>query len=801
MYAYVKRDDTPDDLYKIIKESSANCTLCLYNDKTGISRFLLETEALFDKKKEICFFIDAASASISYADQIVRKITGSTGDLEEIINKETSSKRKKEILKSVLGGVVKSSVAVVGGKIIADFASVLVDSVKKTLNVSIEHSGDFKFEKAIIDFVSNIYEKHDKKTFFVVDNALNVDLTTGSFFSQMIKNKGANFLFALNNVPGFKMNVNSSEMRIKIKSLALAEKIPAKLNEFNLNELNEKFVEEFWSRYNDETIPYGASQLKNIYQIIELVERVDEISTDASAIINILNCLESKHLSNAVVKITLNLLLRIFNIYKTSKFDDELERDTFVALADSLVRKTLIQKNDNLYYANYNSTRGKSKTDTVETLLIKRSIFEVLKNECDLTCEQRILSVELAIEQNAPTAAKKLLFNFFEYEEAVANKSKKIRDYSFPTSLLNNFHIYDTLKDLLDVCIVYFNKENPRAALERLQKNINLKDQNPRAYDTMQALCLEQIKQGSFKEQIEHLVSTSKNIDEKCLLVSVLFGIYSDNNDKSNYDDIVSNTNSPIHHLKFINSKYYIYLLSNVAFHKENLEEGSRDYKGLLSKINRANPILYQRISTNYLGYLIARSHETGCRLAKKELETLIEEIQNEIIVHPYDNRCNRLYVNYGIYLMLYTTEDPTPFFDRIPYQAEGYGVTYITAQRSKAMYFAKIERADIAINIMDKLYNDSIENIDVNGIKNNYHINYALLKYIERGAAEAYDYLIKNGIKSDPVGNRKKLLTNALEFYKTHDKAYEAADWSKLARLRYSLYRHADPALLVAEI
>lgn len=70
-------------------------------------------------------------------------------------------------------------------------------------------------------------------------------------------------------------------------------------------------------------------------------------------------------------------------------------------------------------------------------------------------------------------------------------------------------------------------------------------------------------------------------------------------------------------------------------------------------------------------------------------LNNKIKEVRS--ILEFNDPKYLYLNINYGIYLMLNTEDDPTPYFDSILYNSGTTETPYIYAKINQALYIAKI--------------------------------------------------------------------------------------------------------------
>ena len=135
--------------------------------------------------------------------------------------------------------------------------------------------------------------------------------------------------------------------------------------------------------------------------------------------------------------------------------------------------------------------------------------------------------------------------------------------------------------------------------------------------------------------------------------------------------------NNKFYYENFRPSCYYHFLLRNVSYYVENVEEGIRNYSYCLSKFKNCDPVNYNRTLSNFIGYLMKHIKN---KQAKRVLNNKIDEVKS--ILEFNDQKYLYLNINYGIYLMLETNDDPTPYFDSILFDAGTTETPYIYMQK-----------------------------------------------------------------------------------------------------------------------
>lgn len=118
----------------------------------------------------------------------------------------------------------------------------------------------------------------------------------------------------------------------------------------------------------------------------------------------------------------------------------------------------------------------------------------------------------------------------------------------------------------------------------------------------------------------------------------------------------------------------------------ETVEEGIHNYSYCLLKFRNSDPVNYNRTLSNFIGYLMKQINK---KPAKSILESKIEEVKS--ILEFNDQKYLYLNINYGIYLMLETNDDPTQYFESIQFNSGTTETPYIYARINQALYIAKM--------------------------------------------------------------------------------------------------------------
>ena len=90
---------------------------------------------------------------------------------------------------------------------------------------------------------------------------------------------------------------------------------------------------------------------------------------------------------------------------------------------------------------------------------------------------------------------------------------------------------------------------------------------------------------------LEKLFDNSKNLDEKCLLLSVLFVGYLNTDSSNKYKLITHNKKNEKYFRNYSSSREYIYLLRNISYYIDDFHLGNKYYIQCLSTFKYKDPV------------------------------------------------------------------------------------------------------------------------------------------------------------------------------------------------------------------
>lgn len=182
---------------------------------------------------------------------------------------------------------------------------------------------------------------------------------------------------------------------------------------------------------------------------------------------------------------------------------------------------------------------------------------------------------------------------------------------------------------------------------------------------------------------------------------------------------------------------------------------------------------------------------------ALKRLHDKIDEV--ETILEFNDQKYLYLNINYGIYLMLETDADPTPYFDSIVFNTGTTETPHIYAKINQALYVAKNNPAK-ALSCLDEIFYDLIYESNVIPTKVFYKINRLLVEYMNG----INNIELLEEIKSEPLRGDEKYTNKLYSFYAYRFKKkikYKPNDWKICFLPGYIFYHGFDAELLISSL
>lgn len=708
---------------------------------SGISCFLKNVLLSLQKSDLIAFYLDASDKK-SIAQQIVCQVLRSNNNKE--IKDKLLARKNGEILISIF----KSFLSILDVTILPNIGSLvnsLLDCVEKSIDVDQEHIKDYKIENAIITFIQKL--SSDQKIYFIIDNADKINTNEFDILISESRKDRLCFLFSF----------SKSEAYSKYKVLDDTQTNLKKENIGIFCRPDDNFVEKIFRMYNKK---YDEDVLKCIkisgYDIHYIMYYANGFNTSLKLdgtkreILKILEVSQAEFpyqiLYKTLKKRSLNLQELTF-----TKFNEQIEQ----------------LNSNNLIHINIDY-------DGIKTIEINKRLNIIADNEINFVESQTIINdiidEMLPIDVEKHLTVSLLKFAIDKLDKDYSKRKKFIfillshQDFKQSKYLDMLFDLNDN--ELLQICSYYYDLEIYDAPYLRLKNKTNL--YTNRSYEILMTLLLERKHDKACINKLESLIKTSQDINEKCLLTSVLFVAYLNLFDDGKYKQILNNEKSIFYYENYKDCNYYPYLLRNIAYYMENFDRGYKYYNQSLNYFKNNDPINYNRTLSNYLCFLLRYCEKEV--IAQNKLNSLKEEIQK--ILKFNDNRYVYLSINYGIFLLYSTNEDAEKYFKCLSDRGGTSHTPYIYSQINLAVSMLRknpIESLDLMNNIEVK-----VNKSEVPRTKQFYIINRCLIEYANNCLKQDTLLQLKNNplrgnesISLDLFNNYKQRIDNRIPFTK----------------------------------
>lgn len=738
-----------------------------YFNDSGLTHYLKKMSLNLNTNSEVCFYIDCAKSQ-SIAIQIATQIVSSSDKRK--LYKYTQNEGL--VIKKVIDSLT-TSIDIIPFVNVGELMSGFTTAIKNTLDTDIEHLSDYKIEKAIINMLKQIEKKGKiKKLFFLIDDISSLKAESLDFVSKIIDYNSVSVLVT---VPNNHINMGTETLS-KICSNSLEpfelDKIFERPNDNMIRGLYRCYNRNFDEKYLNIFNRYE----RNIHIIMSYIHgfHMDFMQLDKNATFLLKIML--------ILNTSINIKLLYYIYIKSIPLNKDMDFSNFKKFINVLINHGFLSMNQcNYIYLNRNIVNEDDlKITLVERLTISRDIidvFETYKNE--LTISQ----LKFAIHNLDKDYSRRKSYIL------VLLKKEKLNGYVEQQYLDMLFYL-DNKIDLINVCSMYYDLQVYDVPLLRIQQHTDFIAE--RECQDLIALLQERLHKNNYCEKLWQQVNSSINIDEQCLLMSVLFTALFNNGENNKCLKILNDINYKFYYKKFIKSNYYHFLLRNVSYYMDNIEEGIHSYNYCLAKFRNSDPVNYNRTLSNFIGYLMKQIDK---KIAISILKNKIEEAKS--ILEFNDPKYLYLNINYGIYLMLETNEDPTQYFESILFNSGTTETPYIYARINQALYIAKNDPAK-ALDCLDEIFYTLINDSNVVPTKIFYKINRLLVEYMNN----INNVSLLEEIKSMPLRGDKKYTNKLYSFYTYRFKnkiKYRPSDWKKCFLPGYIFYHGFDAELLMS--
>lgn len=740
-----------------------------YFNDSGLTHYLKKLNLILNTDSEICFYADCGKSQ-SIAVQIAMQIISSSdkGKLK------LYTKSKNEVVKKLIESL-SSSIDIIpfvnAGELVSGFAT----AIKDTLDADIEHLSDYKIEKAIISMLRQISEKGKiKKVYILIDE------------SSSLNPEDLEFIAKLTDFDLVKIMATIPNNQFKMGTENLSKICTDNFRPFEIKNTferpNDSMIKGLFKcynqNYNDEYLNIFKRHERNIHIIMSYIRGFH---------------MDFMHLDNSSIGI-LKIMLILNTSIDISTLKEVFIRNTHLPLNivqtdfDNMIKKMCEQgfvafdQRKHLHLNHNIINEDELSITLIERLSISRDIidtFEAYKTQ--LTIPQLKFAIHnLDKDYNR---RKSYILLLLDKQKELGKVEQQYLDMLF---------YLDNKYDLIKICSMYYNLQVYDVPFLRLQQHTEfLKERECR---DLLALLQERLHRDDYCEKLWDLFYSSTNTDEKCLLMAVLFTALFNNGENEVCLKILNDTEYEFYYKRFRSSRYYHFLLRNVSYYVENTEEGIQNYNYCLSKFKNCDPVNYNRTLSNFIGYLM---NHIKHKRAQEVLKSKIDEVKS--ILDFNDQKYLYLNINYGIYLMLETNDNPTPYFESILFDAGTTETPYIYAKINQALYIAK-NNPPKALECLDEIYYTMICESSVVPTKIFYKINRLLVDYMN--GINNIEFLEE--IKSTPLRGNEKYSRKLYAFYSYRFKnkiAYKDSDWKECFLPGYIFYHGFDAEVLMSSL
>ena len=764
-YKFVHREQE----LKIAKDAliGSNFVVLHYFDNSGLTHYLRKLQRDLSDDGNVCFYVDCGypqGLAVQVAEQIL--YGHSQSDLDNFTDKAKNAKVFKRIVKSFV-----TSANFVPGINIGTLAKNLMESIDSTIDVDIDHASDYKIEKAIVDLMRNLEGAHDKgHIFLLLDNATSLSPASLGFVSTLMSRSSTKIFFA------------SPVLDETAKLEALSKLSNTRLSPFEINELfkrpDEGLIKGLFKcyekEYKDEYMDIFDKHERNIHVIMSVISGFSVYSQNFNecdlCIIKILTILDAK--------IKSSILETIFSRIRTiTKSNEHISFSSIIGRLEKL-SCIFVDGGSNISISKKIFAFTKVNISLVDKIKITRDIIDIFEyHKHELSIEQ--LKFAVANLDKSYTRRKEYALLLVSKQNASGHVEQHYLDMLF---------YLDTKKELLEVCSLYYNFHIYDVPALRLIQHPQYA--NDRAYKVLEALLNERKHEGDYSGNLSNLIEETSNMDEKCLLMSILFQAFHNAGKSDECIAIINDKSHPNYHQGFSQSKYYPFLLRNISYYTKDIRQGIENYKKCLSRFKNSDPVNYNRTMSNFICYLMRHDYSAKARMT---LDRVMAEVES--ILDFNDTKYMYLNINYGIYLMKYDRGNPSKFFDAIIHESGTTRTPYIYAKVNNAMYVAKSDPMR-ALDLLDDIYYEAIIDSTVIPTKTFYQINRLFVEYMTGN----FDKGLLNEVKRSPLRGDAEY-TNSL--FKSYSKRfrnnipYKKRDWSELFLPGYIFYHGFDINLL----
>lgn len=682
-------------------------------NNSGLTCFLMKVMQLLWEDNFACFYVDGSSKQKA-TEQIIGEVVQSSKDESPDQNKIAKLLKKYDkgdLAFSIITSCLHGLDIIPFFPNIGTIANSLVTSIKETIDTDQEHLADYKTEKAVAHFFERISVKHEKEICILVDNPHQLHPDEYHFLSKTIERFHVRVLFALNNG----CITEDSELFSKLFGLQDPTTTQIYAVHTPFRRPDDKLISALFECYGKELLPEMIEIFeryeRNIHVIMAHVLGIplslSEISPQMQYLLKVLAVLRE-----IVPERLLFRILRAENLQSRDYTDTVLKALCEQAASCGFVcvncyagdeDRTYILNGQFVYREELRITYIEKQKIAVDAINAMDSMigelnvpmleFAITHLEHDYSHSKRyiIALAQLESRKNRLSLNHLEKLNYFENSD----------ELFYVIGLFYDCGIYDRPYYLLQTHKAFSRKEN---------------------YKIAQALICERLHKDDYVSKLEKLFDTITNSEKKCLIAAVLFVAYLNSDDSRKYCCFFDE-DSKYYYQQFRLCNNYYYLLRNVSYYISDCSIAIQNYENCLNAFETKDPVNYNRTISNYICYLMR--NDSNCK-AVARLESVARQVR--MILDYNDSAYSYLNNNYGIYLMRYTNENPSPYFITIPYSTGTTETPYIYAQVNLALYYLKTDPM-MALATLDNIANQ-VKKTTVPRTKQFYNINRALVEF-----------------------------------------------------------------------
>lgn len=764
-----------NEIQEVMSSIKENQFVVLHTqNNSGLTHFLKKIMQLLWEDNCAGFYIDGES-KMSISEQIIGQVMS--------FSKEDSSAQKsalKTLKNNDKSGIISSIIAscflafdaipVVTG--IGTLANSLITSITETIDADREHIEDYKKEKAITRFCEKLSKKLNNHIYFLIDNTVKLNIDEYPFISLLLERYQVFFLFT------FDLNrpLNEYEFISKFHSLSTHSiyRLPS-----DFERPDEQFIGELYQCYGKEYLPQKIETFnrydRNIHiimaDILGIPMDINNFPQQTQYLLKVLMVLRKP-----VSKSILFPILKLEDITSHAYGNEFFESICQQALKYGII--SIDEQNENVMITRYASSI--SQVSYIEELNITKNIIKVLDTQID--------NLEYPLYEFAISKLEHDYSHCKQYILAYAKLSSRKR--KVPLDYLDKLQFLDEAKDLFFIVGLYYDYGIYDKPYRLLQTHKMFSRQQN--YKIAHAMLCERLHINNYVDKLECLYNGMRNKEKKCLLASILFVAYLNSDEAQKYK-VFFDENSKYYYGLFKECNNFFYLLRNISYYIDDISTAIINYEDCLNNFRLKDPISYNRTISNYFCYLMRNDVD---QIAAQKLVTIANEVQH--ILDYNDPAYSYLNINYGIYLMYYTQEDPVAYFSSIPYSAGTTETPFIYAQINLAMYYVKINSFSLALNIMDDI-KPYVYNTSVPRTRQFFNINYAVVQY----ANGIFPSMLLSEIIDKPLRGNLEFayaLKNQYNDLAAHGTSLDWQTVKKLSLPGYIFYRYFDANKLLVD-